>query len=136
MIIDLNPEALNQINSEIINSNTTLTSSYYPNMRSALQTLNSNIQTYSLNRLLNASINVIDETSTTISKNVDSLSQFLANQIKIYNETIAQLYSDVSKSVTAMQQLADEISSASSQAVATSVKTTRLISVSSFISGV
>ena len=136
MIIDLNPEALNQINSEIINSNTTLTSSYYPNMRSALQTLNSNIQTYSLNRLLNASNNVIDETSTTISKNVDSLSQFLANQIKIYNETIAQLYSDVSKSVTAMQQLADEISSASSQAVASSVNTTRLSSVSSFISGV
>ena len=136
MIIDLNPEALNQINSEIINSNTTLTSSYYPNMRSALQTLNSIIQTYSLNRLLNASINVIDETSTTISKNVDSLSQFLANQIKIYNETIAQLYSDVSTSVTAMQQLADEISSASSQAVASSVNTTRLSSVSSFISGV
>ncbi len=136
MLIDLNPEALNQINSEIINSNTTLTGNYYPNMRSALQTLNSNIQTYSLNRILNASIAVIDETSTTISRNVDSLTQFLTNQIKVYNETIMQLYSEISNSVTAMQQLADEISSTSAQAVASSVNTTRLSSVSSFISGV
>ncbi len=136
MLIDLNPEALNQINSEIINSNTTLTGNYYPNMRSALQTLNSNIQTYSLNRILNASIAVIDETSTTISRNVDSLTQFLTNQIKVYNETITQLYSEISNSVTAMQQLADEISSTSAQAVASSVNTTRLSSVSSFISGV
>lgn len=136
MLIDLNPEALNQINSEIINSNTTLTGNYYPNMRSALQTLNSNIQTYSLNRILNASIAVIDETSTTISRNVDSLTQFLTNQIKVYNETITQLYSEISNSVTAMQQLADEISSISAQAVASSVNTTRLSSVSSFISGV
>lgn len=136
MLIDLNPEALNQINSEIINSNTTLTGNYYPNMRSALQTLNSNIQTYSLNRILNASIAVIDETSTTISRNVDSLTQFLTNQIKVYNETITQLYSEISNSVTAMQQLADEISTTSAQAVASSVNTTRLSSVSSFISGV
>ena len=58
------------------------------------------------------------------------------NQIKVYNETITQLYSEISNSVTAMQQLADEISSTSAQAVASSVNTTRLSSVSSFISGV
>ena len=109
MFVNLDIETLKAISREIDSTNSTLVGSLYPQVRNALVSINENIKTSGLTALLNSCVNVIDETSQTLGKNITNLNAFLDSQMRIYQQTLEEMVSNIRTSVTQMEDLTFQI---------------------------
>ena len=111
---------------EIDSTNSNLVGNYYPQVRNALLSINENIKTSGLTTLLNSCVNVIDETSQTLGKNITGLNTFLDSQMRTYEQTLNEMVSNIRTSVSHMEELVSQISSTNNSFT---VNTNRLNSV-------
>lgn len=125
MFVNLDIETLKAISREIDSTNSTLVGSLYPQVRNALVSINENIKTSGLTALLNSCVNVIDETSQTLGKNITNLNAFLDSQMRAYQQTLEEMVSNIRTSVSHMEELISQISGVNRLGV----NTTRLGSV-------
>ncbi len=126
MYVNLDIETLKAISREIDSTNSNLVGNYYPQVRNALLSINENIKTSGLTTLLNSCVNVIDETSQTLGKNITGLNTFLDSQMRTYEQTLNEMVSNIRTSVSHMEELVSQISSANNSFT---VNTNRLNSV-------
>ena len=125
MFVNLDIETLKAISREIDSTNSTLVGSLYPQVRNALVSINENIKTSGLTALLNSCVNVIDETSQTLGKNITNLNAFLDSQMRAYQQTLEEMVGNIRTSVSHMEELISQISGVNRLGV----NTTRLGSV-------
>lgn len=111
MYVNLDIETLKAISREIDSTNSNLVGNYYPQVRNALLSINENIKTSGLTTLLNSCVNVIDETSQTLGKNITGLNTFLDSQMRTYEQTLNEMVSNIRTSVSHMEELVSQISS-------------------------
>ena len=126
MFVNLDIETLKAISREIDSTNSTLVGSLYPQVRNALVSINENIKTSGLTALLNSCVNVIDETSQTLGKNITNLNAFLDSQMRAYQQTLEEMVGNIRTSVSHMEELVSQISSTNNSFT---VNTNRLNSV-------
>ncbi len=126
MYVNLDIETLKAISREIDSTNSNLVGNYYPQVRNALLSINENIKTSGLTTLLNSCVNVIDETSQTLGKNITGLNTFLDSQMRTYEQTLNEMVSNIRTSVSHMEELVSQISSTNNSFT---VNTNRLNSV-------
>ena len=126
MFVNLDIETLKAISREIDSTNSTLVGSLYPQGRNALVSINENIKTSGLTALLNSCVNVIDETSQTLGKNITNLNAFLDSQMRAYQQTLEEMVGNIRTSVSHMEELVSQISSTNNSFT---VNTNRLNSV-------
>ena len=126
MYVNLDIETLKAISREIDSTNSNLVDNYYPQVRNALLSINENIKTSGLTTLLNSCVNVIDETSQTLGKNITGLNTFLDSQMRTYEQTLNEMVSNIRTSVSHMEELVSQISSTNNSFT---VNTNRLNSV-------
>ena len=103
MFVNLDIETLKAISREIDSTNSTLVGSLYPQVRNALVSINENIKTSGLTALLNSCVNVIDETSQTLGKNITNLNAFLDSQMRAYQQTLEEMVGNIRSSVNHME---------------------------------
>ena len=125
MFVNLDIETLKAISREIDSTNSTLVGSLYPQVRNALVSINENIKTSGLTALLNSCVDVIDETSQTLGKNITNLNAFLDSQMRAYQQTLEEMVGNIRTSVSHMEELISQISGVNRLGV----NTTRLGSV-------
>lgn len=125
MFVNLDIETLKAISREIDSTNSTLVGSLYPQVRNALVSINENIKTSGLTALLNSCVNVIDETSQTLGKNITNLNAFLDSQMRAYQQTLEEMVGNIRTSVNHMEELISQMSGVNRLGV----NTTRLGSV-------
>ena len=125
MFVNLDIETLKAISREIDSTNSTLVGSLYPQVGNALVSINENIKTSGLTALLNSCVNVIDETSQTLGKNITNLNAFLDSQMRAYQQTLEEMVGNIRTSVSHMEELISQISGVNRLGV----NTTRLGSV-------
>ena len=125
MFVNLDIETLKAISREIDSTNSTLVGSLYPQVRNALVSINENIKTSGLTALLNSCVNVIDETSQTLGKNITNLNAFLDSQMRAYQQTLEEMVGNIRTSVNHMEELISQMSGVNKLVV----NTTRLGSV-------
>ena len=125
MFVNLDIETLKAISREIDSTNSTLVGSLYPQVRNALVSINENIKTSGLTALLNSCVNVIDETSQTLGKNITNLNAFLDSQMRAYQQTLEEMVGNIRTSVSHMEELISQMSGVNRLGV----NTTRLGSV-------
>ena len=125
MFVNLDIETLKAISREIDSTNSTLVGSLYPQVRNALVSINENIKTSGLTALLNSCVNVIDETSQTLGKNITNLNAFLDSQMRAYQQTLEEMVGNIRTSVNHMEELISQMSGVNKLGV----NTTRLGSV-------
>ena len=126
MYVNLDIETLKAISREIDSTNSNLVGNYYPQVRNSLLSINENIKTSGLTTLLNSCVNVIDETSQTLGKNITGLNTFLDSQMRTYEQTLNEMVSNIRTSVSHMEELVSQISSTNNSFT---VNTNRLNSV-------
>ncbi len=125
MFVNLDIETLKAISREIDSTNSTLVGSLYPQVRNALVSINENIKTSGLTALLNSCVDVIDETSQTLGKNITNLNAFLDSQMRAYQQTLEEMVGNIRTSVNHMEELISQMSGVNRL----EVNTTRLGSV-------
>ena len=125
MFVNLDIETLKAISREIDSTNSTLVGSLYPQVRNALVSINENIKTSGLTALLNSCVDVIDETSQTLGKNITNLNAFLDSQMRAYQQTLEEMVGNIRTSVSHMEELISQMSGVNRLGV----NTTRLGSV-------
>ncbi|HIU11945.1 MAG TPA: hypothetical protein IAB65_04500 [Candidatus Onthocola stercorigallinarum] len=125
MFVNLDIETLKAISREIDSTNSTLVGSLYPQVRNALVSINENIKTSGLTALLNSCVDVIDETSQTLGKNITNLNAFLDSQMRAYQQTLEEMVGNIRTSVNHMEELISQMSGVNKLGV----NTTRLGSV-------
>lgn len=125
MFVNLDIETLKAISREIDSTNSTLVGSLYPQVRNALVSINENIKTSGLTALLNSCVDVIDETSQTLGKNITNLNAFLDSQMRAYQQTLEEMVGNIRTSVNHMEELISQMSGVNRLGV----NTTRLGSV-------
>ena len=104
-LINLDPETLKALNTDISSLDDSLINNYLPRLNSGLNEISSNVQSSEINALINRIKDKLAMISKNLSTRLPELEQFLFYQIASYDSSVQEAVKKISDVIVKMQNL-------------------------------
>ena len=104
-LINLDPETLKALNTDISSLDDSLINNYLPRLNSGLNEISSNVQSSEINALINRIKDKLAMISKNLSTRLPELEQFLFYQIASYDSSVQDAVKKISDVIVKMQNL-------------------------------
>lgn len=111
LMISLDSATLKSQNSNIRDNNDLLINNYYPRINELLDSISRNVQSAEINNEIVLCKNIVEDTSLTLGKNINSLIEFAEQQANTYDRLVSEAEAMIENSVNSMYALASESAS-------------------------